>query len=135
MCTQNELDELFRNLQPFIGNRQLQALKMLCKSPDGEWYRNRLNELLQTFNNLPELYSNEELGEQAIIKLHYFTPSSDFYITEIDNEHQIAFGLMHIFEAELGYINVPELVDCNAEIDLHWSEKTITDVKGERGWK
>jgi len=134
MCTQKEMDELFKNLQGFIGNLQLQALRMLYKSRDGKWYRNRLNELLQTFNNLPELYSNEELGENAIIKLHYFTPSSDFYITEIDRDRRTAFGLIRIAEPELGYINLPDLIDCNTEIDLHWSEKTIADVKGERGW-
>ena len=66
MCTQKETDELFTKIQAFIGNMQLLALRALCKSPDGEWYRNRLNELLLTFNNLPELYSNEELGEQVV---------------------------------------------------------------------
>lgn len=45
---------------------------------------------------IPPLYSQEELGGQAIAYAKFFTPWSNWtwYITEYDPIHRICFGLV-----------------------------------------
>jgi len=56
----------------------------------------------------------------------------DWYITERDMEtDQLqAFGLANLgYGGELGYISIEELKSSNVEIDLHWTPKTLREVK------
>jgi len=57
----------------------------------------------------------------------------DWYITEKDmGDEQIqAFGLADLGMGfpELGYISIEELVENGVELDLHWTPKTLAEVK------
>ena len=59
---------------------------------------------------LPELYSNEEKGLDAIAPVKFFTPDSNWtwYASEFDGE-DIFFGLVSGFEVELVYFSLKEL--------------------------
>lgn len=83
---------------------------------------------------LPALYSQEKLGEQAIVHVHYFHPLSnwDWFGTEFSNG--TFFGLVHGFEEELGYFSLAELESVNIkgmriERDLYWKPKTIAECR------
>ena len=65
---------------------------------------------------LPPLYSNEELpASEVTVHLKLFSPYSQWtwYITELDPESGLAFGLCCGDYAELGYVNLPELEQAN----------------------
>ena len=57
---------------------------------------------------MPKSYETEGQGKEAIVTLHYFTGSWDWYITEKDKEEEQlqAFGLVSGFEKEYGYTSV-----------------------------
>lgn len=60
--------------------------------------------------SLPALYSQENLGLQALAKVKYFTPDSDWiwYGSEFDG-NDLFFGLVNGHELELGYFSLEEL--------------------------
>ena len=84
---------------------------------------------------LPVLYSQEELGLEAMARVKYFTPDSNWtwYATEFDGE-DIFFGLVNGLELELGYFSLKELLEtCGPmglpiERDMHFEEKTLQQL-------
>jgi hypothetical protein len=68
---------------------------------------------------LPELYSGEELGLQAVAQVKFFTPDSNWtwYASEFDGE-DIFFGLVVGFEMELGYFSLSELESVRGPLGL-----------------
>ena len=85
---------------------------------------------------MPKTYEQDGLGEEAVVHLHYFTGSADWWITEKDSdpdgEGQVqAFGLADLFQdgGELGYISLVEILAAGAELDLHWTPKPLAHAR------
>ena len=95
--------------------------------------------------DLPRLYAQDGKGMNATVFLHIFGAIGDFYVTEIDEEGEIAFGYTklaaHPDGAELGYIAVGELqtllnerfiegkdLKFLLERDLFWEPKPLKEV-------
>lgn len=123
-------------LRGFIGRQQLQILTSNAKSgEEHQFFRDKLVEMRGIIEAMPKTYQQDGLGEKAVVHLHYFTGGCDWHITEKDSdsdqEGQIqAFGLANLgYGAELGYISIMELIENNVEIDLHWSPKTIGEIR------
>jgi Protein of unknown function (DUF2958) len=80
-------------------------------------------------------YEQDGLGDDAVVHMHYFLNGSDWWITELDVEDKVsqAFGLVQLdsYQPELGYISIAELVSnsVGAELDLHWTPKTLLQVR------
>lgn len=89
---------------------------------------------------LPELYSQDGKGMEAIAVVHYFSPFSgwDWYGTEFDGEDTF-FGLVRGFERELGYFSLRELSEVKVSIggievpaverDLHWTPRPLSEIE------
>ena len=81
---------------------------------------------------LPQLYSGEEKGLDAIAQVKFFTPDSSWtwYASEFDGE-DIFFGLVSGFEVELGYFSLKELKEAKGpmglliERDLQFEPKSL----------
>lgn len=58
--------------------------------------------------------------------------SQDDPADEKGKQHQ-AFGVADLFGdgGELGYISIPEITAEGAELDFHWTPKTIAQVRSE----
>lgn len=123
-----------QTLQRFITPQELEVLGNAVRGEEGEFWKAKLVELAELVSSMPCTYQTDGQGDKAIAWLHYFTPSSDFYITERDesNEQHQAFGLAVIWEEELGYISISELLECGVELDLYWTPCTLSQVKAER---
>ena len=91
---------------------------------------------------LPPLYSQEALGEEAIVQVHLFNPCGigDWWITEGSAEGYdfIMFGLCDLGFPELGYVSLLEMLravqcpwDVTIERDLHWTPKTLREVRAD----
>lgn len=88
---------------------------------------------------LPSLYSQEDPGEEAIVRVHFFNPCGvgDWWITEGSREGDdfIMFGLCDLGFPELGYVSLNELESVRGPFglgikrDLHWTPKTLRDVR------
>lgn len=121
-------------LRGFIGYAEMNTIGAACHGEEGEFWKAKLVELAQIVETMPTTYETDGQGDNAIAFLHYFTPAGDFYITERDQEEEQlqAFGLACIYEDELGYISIKELIEAGAELDLYWTPKTLGMVKAER---
>ena len=60
--------------------------------------------------SLPPLYSTEDQGDAAIVRVKFFTPTSSWtwYAIEFDGD-DLFFGLVDGFEKEMGYFSLSEL--------------------------
>lgn len=88
----------------------------------------------------------EAKGEQAIVVCKFFCPWNQWtwYATEYEpdepgTEDGNFFGLVVGFETELGYFNRKELESVvgkfglRIERDLHWTERTLAEVRAKVG--
>src|SRR5689334_4169954 len=86
---------------------------------------------------LPPLYAQEDLGENAIVHVKFFTPDSSWtwYATEYDPAEHRFFGLVMGHETEYGYFLLDELQSARGplglaiERDMYWTPKTIAEVR------
>ena len=118
-------------LRPYLNRNQRLGLVQLLCGEEGAWHRQRLREMLNIISSIPALYATDSQGDAAVAHLHYFMPNADFYFTELDREREDlpGFGLAVITDAELGYMNLREVLANGGELDLHWTPKTIGEVR------
>lgn len=132
-----ERPEKLATLRQFVGPAQRQALYTTMRGEEGAYFREMVKHLIEQLEAMPTTYQQDGLGDQAIVYLHYFTGSADWFITERDLEHEQlqAFGLADLFGdgGELGYISIAEVLAAGAELDLYWTVKTLEAVRKERG--
>jgi hypothetical protein len=84
---------------------------------------------------LPELYSGEEQGLEALAHVKFFTPDSNWtwYASEFDGE-DIFFGLVDGSELELGYFSLSELQEARGpwglpiERDLYFEPRALCEL-------
>ena len=120
-------------LHGFIPSAQLEVMGTLSRGEEGDFFRGKFIEYAERVANMPKTYEQDGKGDDAVVYLHYFAGSADWYITEKDMEaeqHQ-AFGLADLgYGGELGYISLVELCGIRSvELDLHWTPKTLGAVK------
>ena len=118
-------------LSPFIGRSQMQALWDLCRQGEEKaFFRDLVTQWGQRIAAMPKTYETDGQGLKAVAHLHYFTPAFDFFITEKDRSGgtKQAFGLACAHEREIGYINIREVVEAGAELDLYWAPKALGEI-------
>jgi len=120
-------------LKRFVSFGQMHTLSHACYGEEREWFIDTLVELAERILTMPKTYEQDGKGDDAIVYLHYFKGDMDWYITEkdIETEQHQAFGLADLGMGfpELGYISIEELTEYGAELDLHWTPKTLREVK------
>lgn len=120
-------------LREFIGTQQLKTMLALVRGEEGQFFVDKLDELRKLVETMPKTYEQDGMGDEAIAYMHYFTAGANFYITERDMEvRQIqAYGLSDLYGdgGEMGYISIEELKKVGAELDLHWTPKTLREIK------
>ena len=107
---------------------------------------------------LPPLYSNEQLGLNALAQVKFFTPDSSwtwyasegspvdedgFFDTDKEKVDYLFFGLVIGFEIELGYFSLSDLISIGSDVrlpierDLYYEPKTLGELQkqhlAERG--
>lgn len=132
--TISELTPYVQKVKPFMGNSQLQEMANGLRGEEKSYFKEKFVEMANIIDTMPKTYEQDGKGNDAVVYLHYFKGGSDWYIIEKDMEpEQIqAFGLADPFGdgGEVGYISIEEITKAGAELDLHWSNKTIGEIKG-----
>ena len=139
-------------LREFIGKNQLTCVASAMRGEERQYFYDKMVELADLIKAMPHTYQQEGKGEEAIVSLHYFIGGCDWFITEKDKgcaddlpgqshaagcrsaQHQ-AFGWADLGDrqcAELGYISIVELLACGAELDFHFTPKTLAQAKQEK---
>ena len=133
----NELLLAIQKCRRFIGKRQIEVMGDACRGEEREWFKAKFISLAKLFDVMPRTYDTDGASDNAIVHLHYFMGSADWYIIERDqeDEQEQAFGYAHLGDescAELGYISIVEITGWGAELDLHWRPCTLGEVKAAR---
>ena len=129
---------MFSTLVHFIGANQLCALHSCLNGEERQYFLSVLKDLENRILHMPNPYETTEQGIAAPVSLHYFRGGSDWYIVEKDSsEEQLqAFGYACLngdkINAEMGYINIEELIKCNVELDLYWEPTPLRNVIDKR---
>jgi hypothetical protein len=129
-------------LVPFMTRAQLLTLAVATAGEEAEHFVDLLIDLKAKIDAMPRTYDQDGLGDMAIAHLHYFIGNTDVWVTELDKsapgeggQHHQGFGFVclngDVECAELGYISIPELLRVGMELDLHWTPKTIREIKKE----
>ena len=87
-------------------------------------------------DRLPELYTGEEQGLDALAQVKFFTPDSNWtwYSSEFDGT-DILFGLVVGMEIEFGYFSLSELQSVRGplglpiERDLYFEPKSLRELR------
>lgn len=129
------------NLKHYISKGQISALRVGCRGEEGKYFLEMISDLKDRIAIMPLSYETDGQGMDAIAHLHYFSPSSDWWITERDagsdedEEKGIqyqAFGYARLNgdtqNAEMGYISIQELIENGVELDLYWTPKTLREA-------
>jgi hypothetical protein len=74
----------------------------------------------ELINKIPPLYGQDGKGSNALAFVKLFTPDStwSWYITELDPEESLCFGLIDGFEKELGYFSLNEIEQIKGPMGL-----------------
>ncbi len=75
--------------------------------------RSQLNKLVDNHNQQD---GTKEF--KAVVKLFNPTGQGTWYLSEYDPIREVAFGLCHIFEKELGYVDIKELKEYKGMMGL-----------------
>jgi len=132
------LKALATTLNDFIGGPELCVIKEAMRGEEGQWFIDKVMSLASLVEGMPKSYETNGQGDAAIVQLHYFKGSHDWYVTEKDSDPDgdgqlQAFGLViNSYGPELGYICLKELIACKVELDLHWQPKTLAEVRKSR---
>lgn len=123
-------------LDGFMCASQISAIRCGMRGEEKQFFFDKVAALGQLISTMPKTYEQEGKGDEAIVSLHYFRGSADWYILERDSdpdgEGQIqAFGLADLFRdgGELGYISIPELLSVGAELDMYFTPTTIGKLR------
>lgn len=127
------------DLKRFISPQQLHVLRDLCKGEEVEHFITKLQEISLLIQTMPTTHETSALGDDAMVQLHYFSGSSDWWIVErdVEVEQLQAFGFICLGgdkqNAELGYIDLEEILNYGVEIDLYWEPVTLREIKKRHG--
>lgn len=120
-------------VRPYIPRLQLVTMADGLRSEERAFFREKFRELESTIAAMPVTYQQSDLGDAALVHLHYFMGGADWWITEKDMEGgtQQAFGLVDMGHGpELGYISIDELVAVRGmNVDLHWKPCTLATIR------
>lgn len=128
-------------LKNFVPPRQLAFIRKLEKGEEGAHFTERLERIQKIIDTMPATYETEEKKLVVTCFLHYFIGGTDFYIIEKDKgapdderpgQQTQAFGLVRLgagYDPELGYINLDEVFQVGAELDLYFEPAPLGDIK------
>ncbi|WP_437559390.1 DUF3560 domain-containing protein [Acidithiobacillus sulfuriphilus] len=140
------LERIPEEVRGFLGNQQAGITQDLMRnSEEREFFAGKMQELQGIIRSMPETYGTDGLPDsERPVSLRYFGPSgAQWFIIEKDrgdpeNEgpgfpsQTQAFGLADLgFGPEMGYISIPEITRAGAELDYHFSPRTLLEVKRE----
>ena len=128
--------EALATLRALTNPTQFTAVAAALRGEESAHFAEIISRLHATWQAMPTTYATEAQGRAAVAHLHFFLGGADWWIVEKDsdpdNEGQLqAFGIADLgMGAELGYISIPEILACGAELDFYHTPKTVAEILG-----
>jgi len=136
----HQANDALNRLRPLMASRQCEAVSVLMRGEEGEFFMDKMVELAQLVDSMPGTYSQQNESD-PIAYLHYFFGGSDWYIAEKDMDGEVdqAWGFAclngDMMNAEYGYISIAELValklqfGLTVDLDFHFKPTRMSLVK------
>lgn len=127
---------LLAEIAAFLSRAQREVTRIGLRGPDAAFFREKVREIAEIIAQCPGNRETDGQGKNAIAHLHYFTGSADWYITELNREEAgeiSAFGLADLGMGfpELGYLSLQEVLNEGAELDYHFSPRSLQYLLNE----
>jgi hypothetical protein len=122
-------------IRPFFSRPQLSGMVSACYGEEGDFFMQKIIDIEKLIASMPVTYEQDGAGDDAVVYLHYFHGSSDWFVTEKDVDGGVtqAFGYSvlngDVDFAELGYISIAELTCCGVEFDLYFTPSKLGVIK------
>lgn len=123
-------------VKPFMPHAEMLSVRYGLTGEEYAFFIDKLAELADTIRTMPKSYETEDMGDEAVVHLHYFNSASDWYVTELDGMgdgriQAFGFALLHgdVGNTGMAYINIETLVLHGVELDLHWAKRSLDLVK------
>ena len=136
----------------FMGWPQWASLQSLMSgSEESEFFQGVAADLAQRIEAMPVIGGQEDSDAAQTVYLHYFLGASDVWVLEKDVggqidiaqfghlEKDVGGGVEQVFAfallnadyqmAELGYVDLSELLLLGFELDFHFSPKPLAEVR------
>jgi superfamily II DNA/RNA helicase len=129
------MPEILKKVMP--GHQQKFIKELLADHEDPKAYvKDVLNPLHKQVKALPKVYSTQETdNKDKVLLAHYFAPSHDYYIVEIDKQADQFYGFTILqgdwINAEWGYIGIRQLTGTPLiQMDFNWRPIAWKDLEG-----
>ncbi len=128
--------EALATLRALTNRSQFAAVTAALRGEEGAHFADIVSRLHAAWQAMPVTYATEAQGRAAVAQLHYFLGGADWWIIEKDSDPdhagQIqAFGISDLgMGPELGYISIPEILACGAELDFYYTAQTVAEILG-----
>jgi hypothetical protein len=123
------------SIKPFLSSAQFSTMRGLMEGEEGQYFVDKAIEMAKLIDAMPATYKQDGMGDAAVVWLHYFKGSGDWWITEKDVDGGVdqAFGLADLYGdgGEMGYISIRELVQHGVELDLHFQPRPLSVVRAK----
>lgn len=130
------MTKIEQTVRGFMGAGQWGAIRAGAAGEEAAFFAGKVAEMAAVIAAMPKTYETDGQGAAAVAGMHYFVGGCDWYIVELDasagdgNGHAQAFGLANLgYGTELGYISIPEILRAGAELDLHWTPRTVGELR------
>jgi len=130
--------------EQFIGGHQRAVFRDCIRGEEKEFFQQKRAALCRILRTMPLTGETEKQEGSPVAYLRYFAGGqAQFHITELDKgapddspeqfQWQM-FGLSDLFGdgGELGYICLPELHGCHAELDFHYTPQTLDELRDRK---
>jgi hypothetical protein len=129
-------------MEAWVGRSQAAAIRCAMRGEEGGWFRAKIAEIQAVLDAAPVTYETEGLGDARRVVVHYFGPSVDVWLVELDRGAALdapedyqsqAYGYTALYGlgwegAEAGWVCLPEILAAGLELDLHWTPKTVAEM-------
>lgn len=127
--------EKMAEFRKLTSRAQFETVRELMNGEEGQFFADTVHRMLGIFEQMPKTYETDGQGRDAVAHLHYFRGGCDWWIVEkdsdTDGEGQLQmFGVADLGMGgrEAGYISLPEILGIGAELDFHYTPRTVGDI-------
>ena len=130
-------------LEAWVNPSQAAAIRAGLRGEEGAHFRERLAAVQAELDAAPLTYETDGQGDAARVVAHYFGPSVDVWLIELDKgapgdaeedyQSQIyGYAALHgqgWEGAEAGYISLAGVLAAGLELDLYWTPRTVGECR------
>jgi antirestriction protein ArdC len=109
---------------------QVKVFERGLSGTNARFYKDLIQEITQKIHEMPGIYAQEPDGDDAVAFLHFTGNACEYYLTELDIEGEIAYGLKVQNDVSMGMDEIPldEIQTKANRLDYDFEPTTVAKV-------